>query len=588
MSWTPGVSLWHWPVPMLVMLVVTVSAGCIDGQRQQADTTAADTTDDTLTGDTDMPVDTVEDTGTVTNDLVPVDTDEPEVDVVECTGNASCVPEAPNDCIDYQCINTHCVESPLHNTTCDDGNACTTDDSCDHGVCEGADELECDEIDAQCWNGAAKTCDPILGCGGSAAARGVACDDEDGPEPGVCEGGWRIPVDTCDGQGLCVDRSGLVPSGLHPLAGSWYAVIASAPTQANALTLRAVMTFDNQGGLGLSNVAVSSNTIPDFATGTRGTYCASLDGEIRIEVGGISLVAWANNANETMIFGDMAAAGDASTQRFHGMAVRGSGSPNLVTGTYRLVSTATYPATPAPVMTWQGQLGFTDGCITDGGEVSTGTGLGVTHSYESSGNACFGAHQGGHRIAATLLPDGVTNPDSGVAVQWTGAISARGDLLLLTRDDGGLRYGILVLVRDQAAERADLSGDFAFVSLTGGITDSSQTPATISPNLHVGSINYRVAAQADGTLIDGGVVGPGWWFTSIAGSRYAHRVVIGQPVVEHSGWVSRDDSFIMGWRVTPGSNPLVPQLLTLTPAEGSLFLAVKQLRFNGAAIGSGL
>ncbi|HRE92561.1 MAG TPA: hypothetical protein PK095_25815, partial [Myxococcota bacterium] len=330
--------------------------------------------------------------------------------------------------------------------------------------------------------------------------------------------------------------------------------------------------LDNQGGLVFSRVARSATGFDGITEGSRGSYCASLTGETYIDLSGLSLVARADKAGEVMILSE---ADLGRSDRVHGVAIRGSGSPNTVSGTYRLVSTALHLGTTGQLMTWQGHLGFTNGCITDAGSITTGGGLGVSHSYDTTISSCFFAADGGQRVLLRLIPQGVVNPADGIPIQWTGAIGARGDVILLTRDDGSLRYGILILVKDRQVDRADLSGEFGFVSVRGGIGSSGDTVANIAPILERGIISYLPGGQVDGALSSGDDVGPGWWWTASNGTRYGHRIILGTILAHHSGWIARSDAFLMGWRVTEPSSPATPQPLELTPLEGSLFFGVK-------------
>lgn len=568
---------------LCVALGLLVGSGCIEARRQVGDTTGPDTSDtspnDSVGGDT-QPDGEPGDDGTVSNDLVPVDTVEVEPDVVvlECEESGDCEPEVQDQCVSYECVDFRCVSTPKNDVPCSDGNACTEGEKCEDGVCGGGQELDCEPVDDQCWENVNKTCDPITGCGLTALPRGTTCDDDTGPDAGTCEAGWRIPEDTCDGLGQCLDRSTVIPNDtIHPLAGAWQLVLSTAPTGRTGVTVRAVATFDNQGGIEFSRVVRSATGLDGVAEGSDGTYCTSLAGETLIELSGITLVARADKAGEVMILSE---ADVSRSERIHGVAIRGNGAPNAVTGTYRLVSTALHLGTSGQLMTWQGHLGFQAGCISDAGAIATGGGLGVPHSYDTSVSACFFATDGSQRILLRLLPAGAATPEEGVSVQWTGAIGGRGDILVLTRDDGGLRYGILVLVKDRTTDRANLSGEFGFVSVTGGIANSGQLAANIQPNLERGFITYQAGAAVEGTLSTGGQVGPGWWWTAAAGARYAHRVVFGPRVLEHTGWIARSDAFLVGWRAAPPATLAMPQPLDLTPIEGSLFLGVKSADYR--------
>lgn len=563
-----------------VALAVLAGAGCIEARRQAGDTTTTDTSD-LVEADGSEP-DSGDDS-TISNDLVQVDTGEVEPDGVvhECDENNDCEPEAQDGCISWECIGFRCVNTPKDDVPCSDGNACTEGEMCDEGVCEGGDAIDCEPVDDQCWENTNTTCDPITGCGLTARPRGTVCDDDNGPDAGSCDKGWRTPEDTCDGFGQCVDRSALIPNDtIHPLAGPWQLVLSTAPTGRAGVTVRAIMTFDNEGGLVFSRVVRSATGFDGVSEGNGGSYCTSVTGETFIDLSGIELVATADKAGEVMI---LAEADTTRSERIHGVAIRGNGALNAVTGTYRMVSTALYPGTPGQLMTWQGHLGFDNGCINDAGALSTGGGLGLSHSFDVSVSACFFAAEGGQRLLARLIPIGAATPGDGLPIQWTGAIGGRGDIILLTRDDGGLRYGIIVLVKDQAIGRANLFGEFGFVSVRGGIGSSGQVAASILPSLERGVIDYRTGSQVGGGLSTGGAVGPGWWWTAADGNRYAHRIAFGPPALEHSGWVARSDAFLMGWRVAPPSTLAMPQPLDLTPLEGSLFLGVKRTDYRSIA-----
>jgi cysteine-rich repeat protein len=100
--------------------------------------------------------------------------------------------------------------------TCDDGNACTSNDMCVAGVCAGADSVICTASD-QCH--AAGVCDPATGlCSDPLAADGTGCDDgnlcsrTDACVAGVCVGGDSVictASDQCHAAGVCDPATGL-------------------------------------------------------------------------------------------------------------------------------------------------------------------------------------------------------------------------------------------------------------------------------------------------------------------------------------------------------------------------------------------
>ena len=67
----------------------------------------------------------------------------------ECTTDSDCEPSS-DPCVARGCdLNAHvCVESPKLDVPCDDGNACTTGESCSVDGCTGGSPLTCDDGDA--------------------------------------------------------------------------------------------------------------------------------------------------------------------------------------------------------------------------------------------------------------------------------------------------------------------------------------------------------------------------------------------------------------------------------------------------------
>ena len=60
-------------------------------------------------------------------------------------------------------------------TSCEDGNACTEDETCDAGSCTGGTTINCDDSN-ECTN---DTCSPMIGCQNFAEPNGTLCDDGD-------------------------------------------------------------------------------------------------------------------------------------------------------------------------------------------------------------------------------------------------------------------------------------------------------------------------------------------------------------------------------------------------------------------------
>ena len=145
--------------------------------------------------------------------------------------NASIYPGALEDCdgIDNNCDGNidenavedmglfcaECVDGVIVTTSgnaCDDGNACTTNDQCNEGVCVGT-PIYCGDGTA-CYS---VSCDPFYGCVNTNNPNGTLCDDGDACTiddmcvDGVCSGipiycndGDPCTVDSCDGSSGCI------------------------------------------------------------------------------------------------------------------------------------------------------------------------------------------------------------------------------------------------------------------------------------------------------------------------------------------------------------------------------------------------
>jgi len=137
-----------------------------------------------------------------------------------CTANDTCLNElcsgTPIDCDDHNACTRDgcepaggCVHLPLNGTACDDNNSCTTKDSCVSGVCKGQ-ELACNDNNPCTVD----TCDITKGCIFSAVS-GLPCDDadlctlNDACYLGACIG---RPIDCNDGD-VCTEDACLPGKG---------------------------------------------------------------------------------------------------------------------------------------------------------------------------------------------------------------------------------------------------------------------------------------------------------------------------------------------------------------------------------------
>ena len=128
-----------------------------------------------------------------------------------CTASDQCHEAGVCDPATGTCSNP---ESP-NGTICGDGDACTQSDSCEAGVCVGANPVTCAALD-QCHD--AGVCDLETGvCSNPPKADGAACEDSDACtqtdvcQAGECVGGNSVvctALDQCHEAGVCDPAAG--------------------------------------------------------------------------------------------------------------------------------------------------------------------------------------------------------------------------------------------------------------------------------------------------------------------------------------------------------------------------------------------
>jgi hypothetical protein len=146
----------------------------------------------------------------------------PCTDNDKCNGSGQCVgtPKAcnspPNACHQGTGVcnqaNGICSYAFLSNgTACSDGNACTTNDTCQNGTCVGGVGKSCSSPPNACYNSPG-TCDTTTGAcnypvkvNGTACSDGNACTTGDTCQNGACVGGLSK---TCNSGGECYQSSG--------------------------------------------------------------------------------------------------------------------------------------------------------------------------------------------------------------------------------------------------------------------------------------------------------------------------------------------------------------------------------------------
>ena len=137
-----------------------------------------------------------------------------------CTGTNPVVCTASDPCHDVGTCTpaTGICSNPAkaNGATCSDGNACTQSDTCQSGVCAGANPVVCTASD-QCHT--AGTCTPGTGiCSNPAKANGTSCSDgnactqSDTCQSGLCTGANPVVCtasDQCHDVGTCTPATGV-------------------------------------------------------------------------------------------------------------------------------------------------------------------------------------------------------------------------------------------------------------------------------------------------------------------------------------------------------------------------------------------
>lgn len=136
-----------------------------------------------------------------------------------CVQNADCT-AALGPCLTSTCAGSHCTAPVAVNPgSCDDGNACTVQDTCKKGMCVGSSMLVCNDGDL-CTN---DSCDLATGC--TSTFNSVPCDDGDactiadtcglgqcGGTGVVCDDGNVCTTDACDATSGCSAAAISLPS----------------------------------------------------------------------------------------------------------------------------------------------------------------------------------------------------------------------------------------------------------------------------------------------------------------------------------------------------------------------------------------
>ncbi|MBK8259019.1 MAG: DNRLRE domain-containing protein [Polyangiaceae bacterium] len=137
-----------------------------------------------------------------------------------CGNGAPVTCEATDDCHDDGVCDpqTGLCEPPAKpdGSLCDDGNICTSVDTCQAGTCQGGESIDCDDGN-ECT---IDICDPISGCISDPAPNGTPCSN------GTCESG----VCTLSGLAFCGVVQEVAFGVTQPSAGATVSVSGDAPS----------------------------------------------------------------------------------------------------------------------------------------------------------------------------------------------------------------------------------------------------------------------------------------------------------------------------------------------------------------------
>lgn len=559
---------------LLLALATSTSLACIEEQRRVGtDATAPADTEPDADPDADLddsaaPDATAETRPDATSTPPDSDGDTPdapdwETATSDCATDEDCADRTAGECRQWVCNRGWCTEGPASGTPCDDGDQCTVDDFCDQGVCAAGWVLTCDMLAPDCWGATGDVCNPDTGCPGVAAPAGMACYDGVGLEGGTCYNGWVVPEDRCDGLGRCLDQSALVPTSIHPLAGSWHMILTRRPVNAAFQTLTAQVAIGPEAVITLSSIR-TTDAAWGLAIALQGRFCATLEGLLELTLGDATYQGVATPDTSFI-----ALQGGDDTM---GIMLRATGDREDVTGTYNAVVLEGSRDEPSSFVTRVGSVVLQDGCVVAPSALEPTVGVGGTLEISDVEGDCFALADGRQSLSVSLLDNGVP-----LSNRWSGAIGPNGDILLLARDEAQPSAGTVLLVRARGEVPAsELEDGWYWVSRRRGLDARIGTPRV--PMLEAGLMQLGAStSDLSGYLIDDlgqGFLGQ-WWYAGAAG-RYSQRVAIDDELVHHTGFITARPDVIIGWVAQdPENDTSRPQTLRLAPKEGSLFVGVR-------------
>lgn len=526
----------------------------------------AETSDDTLV--VEETVDTSE-----TSDDTQVET---EVVVVECELATDCT-ERPgaNVCRSWACDDGRCTLVPDNEgMECEDGDLCTLGDTCRDGVCSpGTGVLACPEDPASFGCNRA-VCDATIGCTFVPAGADSFCDNGSGAEPGSCVLGGYLGEDRCDGEGFCVDASAPTPSaaGSPDLAGRWFFVYTSFGRYAELAGARAVIDVDEaRHALELGALRTYG---PDELRGSSGYVCSRDEGAVELRVAEKKLIGH-QLEEELMVVTDTANDGIAVLMRSD------RGNKTMVNGSYSYFQTTVVFGRKSPT-TWRGSMTFANGCLTGGDFEADPDHAGGFDFLTAPDGDCLDAIAAGVPDSSLFTLQTHVRAQSGrdqnlYAINYRGAVTDDGAVVLLVKERSGantdLEYGITILVRNEAgpSTQAELAGDWRY-NLHAKIGDDDA-------RRDVGSVIWGstglITGGEVGTLEGAVLVPEGWATANIADNGLSQYVGLGGLDTFHSGVLTPDKRFIVGWTVQTPLSFEHPVSLNSRPRGGSMLLMLR-------------
>ena len=146
-----------------------------------------------------------------------------------CVGGPALLCDDGNPCTEDSCdADVGCTAAPLSGTPCDDGNACSGIDLCQDGTCVGTSVTDCGDGNP-CTDDA---CDPLTGC--ITTLNSAPCDDGD-----VCTTGDHCHLGDCISSGAltCQDNNACTDDACAPETGCQFVPNSAACDDGNPCTL---------------------------------------------------------------------------------------------------------------------------------------------------------------------------------------------------------------------------------------------------------------------------------------------------------------------------------------------------------------